>query len=152
MSTTNASLPEGYTLKTGAPDPQSYNELRRRAGLTPTTDEQAIACIAGAWCAYHIVHDTSSTAVAMGRVIGDGGWYFHVIDMATLPEHQRKGLGKVILSALIDKIRKDAPPGAYINLLADAPGRPLYRKLGFQETGEREIGMAMRLKIENVKE
>jgi hypothetical protein len=28
----------------------------------------------------------------MGRVIGDGGWYFHVVDMAVLPEHQRRDL------------------------------------------------------------
>lgn len=25
-----------------------------------------------------------------GRVIGDGGWYFHIVDMATQPDHQRR--------------------------------------------------------------
>lgn len=79
----------------------------------------------------------------MGRVIGDGGWYFHIIDMATLPEHQKKGLGKAILSALLEKIQREAPPGAYVNLFADPPGRSLYQKFGFrEETGD---GMAMRI-------
>jgi len=34
----------------------------------------------------------------MGRVIGDGGWYFHIVDMAVLPEHQRRGLGDAVLT------------------------------------------------------
>lgn len=41
----------------------------------------------------------------MGRVIGDGGWYFHIIDMAVLPEHQHRGLGNAILTWLLDRIR-----------------------------------------------
>ena len=31
--------------------------------------------------------------VGMGRLLGAGGWYFHVLDMAVLPDHQRRGLG-----------------------------------------------------------
>lgn len=42
----------------------------------------------------------------MGRLLGDGGWYFHVIDMAVLPEHQCRGLGDAILSALLDRARE----------------------------------------------
>lgn len=37
--------------------------------------------------------------------------------------------------------RTHAPPGAYVNLLADPPSRPLCKKLGFKETGEACIGM-----------
>ena len=66
--------------------------------------------------------------MGMGRVIGDGGWYFHIVDMAVLPEHQRRGIGDAILTALIDRIRVEAPPGAWVNLLADPPGRRLYER------------------------
>lgn len=41
----------------------------------------------------------------MGRIIGDGGWYFLIADMATLPEHQRKGLGSVVMKHLLAYIR-----------------------------------------------
>jgi GNAT superfamily N-acetyltransferase len=68
--------------------------------------------------------------VGMGRLLGDGGWYFHVIDMAVLPEHQRRGLGDVILTALLDHVRNHAPKGAFVNLLADPPGVALYRRHG----------------------
>ncbi|MGH9074066.1 MAG: GNAT family N-acetyltransferase [Acidimicrobiales bacterium] len=47
----------------------------------------------------------------MGRLLGDGGWYFHVLDMAVLPEHQRRGLGNTILGALLGKIRDHVPAG-----------------------------------------
>jgi len=81
----------------------------------------------------------------MGRVLGDGGWYFHVIDMAVLPEHQRRGLGDVILTALLDRIRDQAPKGAFVNLLADPPGVALYARHGFAATSPASNGMALYL-------
>jgi GNAT superfamily N-acetyltransferase len=81
----------------------------------------------------------------MGRVIGDGGWYFHVIDMAVLPDHQRQGLGAAVLDRLLAEIRDRAPAGAWVNLLADPPGRALYRRRGFAETAPGSIGMALHL-------
>ncbi len=81
----------------------------------------------------------------MGRVLGDGGWYFHVVDMAVLPDHQRRGIGDAVLTALLDRIRAAAPPGATVNLLADPPGRRLYARHGFAETAPGSIGMALRL-------
>jgi GNAT superfamily N-acetyltransferase len=79
----------------------------------------------------------------MGRVIGDGGWCFHISDMAVLPEHQRLGIGDVILTVLLDRIRTVAPPGAFVNLLADPPGRALYQRHGFFETAPHSVGMAL---------
>jgi GNAT superfamily N-acetyltransferase len=79
----------------------------------------------------------------MGRLLGDGGWYFHVVDMAVLPEHQRRGLGDAVLEALLNRVRSAAPPGASVNLFADPPGRRLYAKHGFTETAPDSVGMAL---------
>ena len=81
----------------------------------------------------------------MGRVIGDGGWYFHVVDMAVLPDHQRRGLGSAVLTYLLEQIRARAPKGAFVSLLADRPGRPLYARHGFVESAPDSIGMALLL-------
>ena len=35
----------------------------------------------------------------MGRVIGDGGLFFQVVDIAVEPAHQGRGLGKAIVAA-----------------------------------------------------
>jgi len=81
----------------------------------------------------------------MDRVLGDGGWCFHVVDMAVLPEHQRRGLGGAVLTALLDRVRDRAPAGAYVNLLADPPGRVFYSRHGFTDTAPHSIGMALTL-------
>lgn len=75
------SLPGGYRLVDGPPAVGDYLELRLRAGLSPKRPDQAAAAIDGAWAAVHVVSDPGGT-VGMGRVLGDGGWYFHVLDMA----------------------------------------------------------------------
>ncbi|MEU4556906.1 GNAT family N-acetyltransferase [Actinoplanes sp. NPDC023936] len=137
--------PPGYRLLDGPPSLDEYLELRTRSGLTPPTRDQAAAGLSGAWAAVHLVHEESGVAAGMGRVLGDGGWYFHIIDMAVLPEHQRRGLGDAVLTALLDTIRRAAPPGAYVNLLGDPPGRRLYARHGFTETAPHSLGMALRL-------
>ena len=138
-------LPDGYVLLPSAPGVEDYLALRRRAGLSPKTREQAEAAIPGSWTARHVHHEGTGRAVGMGRVVGDGGWCFHVVDMAVLPEHQRRGLGDAILTALLDEVRRRAPAGAYVTLLADPPGRRLYARHGFSETAPGSLGMALHL-------
>ena len=77
----------------------------------------------------------------MGRIVGDGGWYFLIADMATLPEHQGKGLGSAVLDSLLDEIRTQAPQGAYVTLTADPPGRRLYESRGFSDVAPDRTGM-----------
>src|SRR5829696_1733461 len=127
-------LAEGYALREGPPSVDAAVALRRRAGLTPKTPEQTAAALAGSWAAVHVVEVASGEAVGMGRVIGDGGWYFHIADMAVLPEHQRRGIGDAVLRDLVARIRSAAPPDPYVTLLADPPGRRLYTSHGFVET------------------
>jgi ribosomal protein S18 acetylase RimI-like enzyme len=93
----------------------------------------------------HVLHDVGARTVGMGRLLGDGGWYFHVVDVAVLPEHQRRGLGDAILTALLERVRREAPAGAYVNLVADAPGRRLYARHGFAPTAPVSISMARTL-------
>ena len=122
----------GYTLVDSPPSVADYLALRRDSGMHPKTEEQAEAGIHGAWAAVHVRHEETGATVGMGRVIGDGGWYFHVIDMA-------------VLQRLLDTIRADAPPGAYVSLMADGPGQALYARHGFQDRAPHTIGMSMRL-------
>lgn len=138
-------VPAGYRLLDGPPPLADYLALRERSGLSPRRPDQAAAALEGGWAALTVIHMETSAIVGMGRVIGDGGWYFHVIDMAVLPEHQRRGLGDAILGALLARIRAQAPPGAYVSLLADPPGRKLYQRHGFTETAPGSVGMAQLL-------
>ena len=136
-------LPAGYALVDGVPSPADYLRLRRDAGLTPRSLEQAVLALPGSWAACHVLEPTSSAVVGMGRLIGDGGWYFHVVDMAVLPGHQRRGIGDAVLAWLLEQVRRRAPDDAFVSLMADPPGRRLYARHGFTERRERSIGMAM---------
>ncbi|CRG84331.1 hypothetical protein PISL3812_01628 [Talaromyces islandicus] len=146
-------LPPGYSIHPGMPTLETYMYLRKSTGLTPPSTAQAAASIQGAWYGCHVVYTpenrdnnkTSPETVAMGRVVGDGGWYFVIADMAVSTDHQRKGLGDAILKHLLHKINSTAPsePGfpPFINLLADPPGRKLYERNGFAYTAPRSLGM-----------
>lgn len=153
-----SSLPPGYALHTGYPPVATYCHLRAASGLTPVTEAQAGASLDGSWFGCYISYSgpnpspTSGTGsetgsdsaviVAMGRIIGDGGWYFHI---AVLPEHQRKGLGDVVLKRLLGRIEEgDIPAGKkFVSLLADPPGRRLYAKNGFVDAAPKELGMVL---------
>ncbi|EFX04656.1 gcn5-related n-acetyltransferase [Grosmannia clavigera kw1407] len=67
--------------------------------------------------------------------------------MGVLPDHQRKGLGNIILKTLLAHIKAHAAKGEpYITLFADPPGRKLYAKNGFVDAREHdELGMVLAL-------
>jgi len=132
-----------YELIHGRPTVEEYLRLRAESGLTPKRADQAVPALAGTWHMVHVRHRVTGEAVGMGRIVGDGGWYFQIADMATLPDHQRRGLGRLVLTTLLDVIRERAPADAYITLLADPPGVPLYTSLGFRPTPS--LGMAVDL-------
>lgn len=140
-----AEVPSGYRLVEGPPAVDAYRSLRERAGMSPKTRAQPETALPGGWAACHMVDEGTGETVGMGRVIGDGGVYFQVVDMAVAPEHQRRGLGQVILAFLIERIRVRAPPRAYVSLVADPPGRRLYERNGFVDVGPLSSGMARRV-------
>lgn len=136
-------LPAGFVLADEAPELAEYVALRPAAGLSPITEAQGAPALTASWAWATVREEATGELVAMGRVLGDGGWYFHVADMATRPDRQRRGFGRAVLTRLLDRIRAEAPPNPYVTLMADEPGRPLYRSLGFVETAPESLGMVL---------
>lgn len=135
-----------YTFVPHAPEVDEYVRLRAGAGLTPVNAEQGAGAVAGSWAFCHFRHSSGALA-AMGRVIGDGGWYFLIADMATDPAHQRQGLGRRVLEWLLADIKARAPKGAYVTLVADPPGQKLYSSVGMHDIAPSK-GMSMWLRDE----
>ena len=79
----------------------------------------------------------------MGRVIGDGGAFYQVVDIAVLPAHQGLGLGKQIMAAISDYIAREVPESAYISLIADGEAYRLYQQFGFALTAPASQGMGL---------
>jgi ribosomal protein S18 acetylase RimI-like enzyme len=65
--------------------------------------------------------------VAVGRALADGGECSYLCDIAVLPSHQNTGLGKQVVSHLVEQSR-----GHKKIILYAVPGKePFYRKFGF---------------------
>ncbi|WIB58994.1 GNAT family N-acetyltransferase [Curtobacterium sp. MCLR17_007] len=134
-------MTDPYRLVPTAPPLDDYLRLRTDSGLSPRNAGQGAGAITGSWSFCHVV-DAVGRPVAMGRTIGDGGWYFHIADIATDPAHQRRGLGRQVVTWLLDDIRSRAPEGAYVTLIGDPPGQRLYRSLGLDDVAP-SLGMAL---------
>ena len=130
-----------YQLIAGTPSVDDYRRLRRVSGLSEKTQEAAEAGLPNTWFAVTIRH--AGHVVGMGRVIGDGGTAFQIVDIAVEPEHQGKGLGKQIMAALVAHIDANAPTTAYVSLIADGDARHLYAKFGFAPVTPASIGMGL---------
>lgn len=131
---------DGYELVLQPPSVDDYLRLRIAAGLSAKTHEQAEIGLPNSWCGVTVVHD--GAAIGMGRIIGDGGTAFQIVDIALDPSHQGKGLGKQIMAALMARLKAEAPEGAYVSLIADGDARHLYAKYGFEPVMPASIGMA----------
>ena len=107
----------------GPPPATEAVEVRRRSGLTPKTLQQTVPALAGSWSVAHVVLRETGALVGMGRVIGDGGWYFHITDMCVDPDHQRRGIGDAVLTRLIDGILA-ATPAEPVHHAARRPAGP----------------------------
>ena len=81
-----------------------------------------------------VVHE--GEAVGMGRVIGDGGCFLEVVDIAVVPEHRGRGLGRRIMQEVMGFIEGNALPGAYVSLITDSPA--FYERFGFRRSAPDE--------------
>ena len=130
-----------YTCVLETPSIQTYQALRLGSGLSGKSDEAAVRGLPNTLFAVQILDD-GSQPVGMGRVIGDGGCFFQVVDIAVLKSHQGKGLGKRIMGEIRKYIDANVPPSGYVSLIADGQAQDLYAQFGFVQTAPASVGMA----------
>lgn len=117
-----------------------FRMLREQSGLSGKTEAAAIAGLAGGLFAVTLRDDDK--AIGMGRIIGDGGCHYQVVDIAVLPDYQGQGWGKAIMARLKGWIDENVPESGYVSLIADGEAKQLYAQYGFTETAPASVGMA----------
>jgi ribosomal protein S18 acetylase RimI-like enzyme len=135
---------DDYHIEPRVPGIDDYLRLRDVSGLSPFSREAAEKGLPNS--IFGVCLMNGDAVVGMGRIIGDGGCFFQVTDIAIMPEHQGKGLGKMIMAALTGYIESQLPKTAYISLIADVPANRLYQQFGFAETAPRSVGMARKVR------
>ncbi len=132
----------GTELAEGSvPGVEEYRALRVITGLSPKTAEAAAAGLPNTL--YSVTVRDGDTLIGMGRVVGDAGLNFDIVDVAVHPDYQRQGIGKAIMTSLTNYIDRTAHHSAYVSLLADDGAPALYEKFGFRFTAPRTVGMAL---------
>ncbi len=126
------------------PSVTDYVRIRLVAGLSRKTEAAATIGLRNSLFAVTVFY--GAEPVGIGRVIGDGGCFFEIVDIAALPEHQGKGVGKRIIDALMVYVHEYAPKSAYVSLIADHGTPDFYAKFGFAKTeAPHAAGMYLRI-------
>ncbi|MCX4405587.1 MULTISPECIES: hypothetical protein [unclassified Streptomyces] len=71
--------PSAYEIHPGVPSVEDYRRLRTHAGLSDKSAEGAAVGLAHTWYGVVVVHGRDP--VGMGRIIGDGGCFFQIVDI-----------------------------------------------------------------------
>jgi predicted GNAT family N-acyltransferase len=82
-----------------------------------------------AHCDHALAYAEDGPAVATGRLLPDG----HVGRMAVLKEWRSRGVGALVLRALVDLARQRRHESVRLNAQANAAG--FYRRYGFEVSG-----------------
>ena len=128
-----------YRLRDAAPSPEEYVALRDVAGMGSRTEAAARRGLPNSVHAVAIREEATGDLAGMGRLVGDDGCFYQLVDVAVHPDHQGRGLGTRIVAALLDYLRENAPDSAYVSLVADVDG--FYERFGFEETAPDSKGM-----------
>ena len=89
------------------------------------------ALISGSFLFAVAVDGKTKTAVGMGRVISDGVSDGYIQDLVVLPEYRRSGIGKRIVTTLLDECRKRGL--GWIGLVSQPGCEEFYSELGFKK-------------------
>lgn len=135
--------PPGIVWDEGGPTIEEYIALRAAAGMSPRSRAAARAGLGGGL--YTVAARLDGRAVGMGRVAGDGGTCFLMLDLAVDPTMQGQGIGTAIFARMVAFAERVAPPTAVLMLLADVPADRLYARFGFRPSAPRSIGMIRRI-------
>ena len=114
-----------------APDPEGYRALRAACGLGPRSPEAAERGLAQGLFAVTVWD--GHRLIGMGRVVGDGGCFAQIVDIAVHPDRQGAGLGAEILARLLTWCEAHLPKSCYLSLIANPAAASLYRRAGFDE-------------------
>ena len=94
---------------------------------------------------YTIAAVQDNQIVGMGRLIGDG-MYYMIADIVVQPSYQKQGIGKKIISMIIEYVDMTTPIGgrSSIQLIAEKGKETFYEKMGFKIIPHEFCGSGMR--------
>ncbi|HST51874.1 MAG TPA: GNAT family N-acetyltransferase [Pyrinomonadaceae bacterium] len=135
-------MTKAYAVVERTPTVEEYNRVRGAAGLSVKNEVAARRGLANTLFGVCVEYD--GVAVGIGRVIGDGGLFYDIVDVAVVAEHQKQGVGKLIMDALMSYVDANAPPTSLVCLMSNKGVAPFYERYGFKARDPEMPGMVIR--------
>lgn len=126
---------------------EEYNEIRKSVDWEALTRNQAERGIRNT--TFLVAARVKGKIVGMGRVLFDFGYTAYIGDVIVSPEYQGRGIGKAIVSTLIQKVKDAADEGDHVMfILGAAKGKEgFYQKIGFETRPSDSPGMIKWVKV-----
>lgn len=85
--------------------------------------------------------------IAMARMIGDCGLCYYIKDVVVRPEYQGRGIGRMLMEALLRFIRENGVSGTdvAVELCAMPEKMPFYEKFGFRHNEAQRQRLMLRI-------
>lgn len=132
MTDEEIKLPEGYYFadRSSVTLPE-FAEIRRSVNWSDDDEERFQKCFEQS-LEIIAVRSADGLLVGIGFIAGN---YRHAVlcDFNVRKDHQRKGIGRAILQARIQRAEELKIPYLYVSLHPSNPLRSLYEQLGFRE-------------------
>ena len=84
--------------------------------------------------------------IGMGRIIGDGGISYAVIDIMVDKGYQGKGYGRLTMKEIDNYFCENTDEDCYIILIANLPADKVYLKFSFEYLPDNKCGMLRKQK------
>jgi ribosomal protein S18 acetylase RimI-like enzyme len=124
------------------PTVREYNELRMLVQW-PTYDEQLVAKALANSLFSVVIHDSHGQILGMGRILGDNAIYLHIQDVIVRPACQGQGIGKLIMTELLNYIEEVGQVNTNVGLMCSKGREEFYRSFGFDERPNDRFGAGM---------
>lgn len=107
-------------------------------------DELHLA-LQNSWYMVSVFDDEQHRLIGFGRIISDGIYQTFIGDVIVLPEYQGRGIGKGIMTRLIEYCREQSI--RWVQLTCAQGKRAFYEKLGFCARPEDAPGMQLSIAL-----
>ncbi|MFO6464409.1 GNAT family N-acetyltransferase [Jannaschia sp. KMU-145] len=111
------------------PDAEDYVVLRAACGLGARSLAAARTALPASLHA--VTCREEERLLGMGRVVGDGGCFVQLVDIAVHPDAQGRGLGRAITRRLVAWCEARLDPTCHIALVSSTRAVPLHATEGF---------------------
>ncbi|MGG3281897.1 GNAT family N-acetyltransferase [Paenibacillus solani] len=123
---------------------KEYMDLKLDAGLPEMEEAVAKTALTHSLLCV-LIRDENDRLIGMGRVIGDGAFYFQLADIIVSIPYRDHGIEEMLVSELLKHLGKIAPSGTEVTVITDVPGIKLYQNAGFKLLYPERYGMARSL-------